>query len=167
MYLKNSTSNNEIVNYAKEYFIIRTSNKKLLTKNIKGLHTHNDINITNIDDGYLNNIRIYFKREINISKVFNSVIFNGIKYNSKSCLTKFKDCYVISKDNKLGYIEFFFIENDEVYAYVRLILNYRTFKATFSLINELDSNLGLCNATKEGFFITKLHSIEKFFAPKC
>ena len=81
MYLKNSTSNNEIVNYAKEYFIIRTSNKKLLTKNIKGLHTYDDINITNIDDGYLNNIRIYFKREINISKVFNSVIFNGIKYS--------------------------------------------------------------------------------------
>ena len=157
-FLNNSKTENEILNFAKKNFVIKNSNKKCFK--MDGFKIINLIEA--IDADKLTNIKNCFNREIHITSIFSSVIFNGIRYDNFETLNKFGDCYFVSSNNQYGCIEFFFIENSEIYVYAKRLINFNI-KFYPLEFEECKCKTILCSLSKDAYFISKICLIEKVF----
>ena len=159
-YLNNTSSLSETIEYAKSNFVIKTSNKKCLYRNSNTFKINHRFDVRQIENK-ISKISSFFNREININEAFNSILLNEIRYNSKTFSTKFSDCFIKTNDNRYGYIEFFFMENNEIYVFAKLLLHYEKFCVTN--FEEIDPKMSLFSETNEGFFISNIKTVKKVF----
>lgn len=156
-FLNNSKNNNDIINYARDNYIIRTSNKKCINKFKKKIKIIDCKQSSKIETN-MDSIKQHFKRDVNISMV--SILFNqnGVRFNGLDSITKFNDGYFKTSSDKLGCIDFFFVEDNEIYVYAKSIFRLASFK-----VDQYESNMCLCCVSKSNNFITKLNEIDKVF----
>ena len=152
-YLNNSNNKNDLIDYAEENFIIKTTNKKCLNKMKRLFKINDNIELSREQSKFLS-IKNLFNREINISKISHLVTFNGIRYNSLSCLTKFSDCFFQTEEKIFGCIDLFFVENDIEYVYAKRINSLDLFET-----EKYKSATSLCTLSKTSFFIIVLRFV--------
>ena len=161
-FINNSTSKSTVMDFAKKTFIIKTSNKKFLHKNTLGFKINDSVNITSIGI-YRSNIETHFDGDVHISIVSHCVTLNGVRFSSIKSSTNFGDCYFkTKKKKKFGCIEFFFVQNEELYVYAKTLLKL----SNIFNISACESKIALCCISTDSYFIVKLDSIEKLFGCK-
>ena len=158
-FVANSNSNNDVLDYIRDNFIIRTSNKKFLSKLTKKIKL-NDIINNDLFQKFRNIIQKISDFMVNINEMAFSINFRGIRYNAAYKKKKFNDSFIKAKD-KFGVIEVIFKINDEYFVLTRKLIKLR--HVFVNGFNEMPSLTSICFMSKENYFIENIKNIEKTY----
>lgn len=141
--------NEKIKNYIISRMPFKTSNVKNASTNLCVISLLNKSTKT-IEPSYIKTFELFLQKSRNDMIIYSKVIYNGTTYTSYHNKTKRCDSCFINKNNQIGLIECFVLDNNKVYIIARKVVTL--FNAFYDpSCPDIKSNAYACYISNEQF----------------